>query len=263
MKSQGLRKYGSPPFRLAVIHGGPGAPGEMKPVAEELSSGVGVLEPFQTELSIEDQVDELKDTLEKAGDIPVTLIGYSWGAWLSIIFSAIYPALVEKIVLVGSPPFREKYADQIVDARFKRLGETEGEELRSLTGRLDKSGEVGEEYLTRLGELAKKADSYDPISTGDELEDIEVQPEVYRRIWTEAREVRRSGELLELAQLVKSPVVAIHGDHDPHPAEGVREPLSQNVNDFRFILLEECGHTPWIESNARDKFYVILKSLIP
>jgi pimeloyl-ACP methyl ester carboxylesterase len=69
--------------------------------------------------------------------------------------------------------------------------------------------------------------------------------------------------LLELAQLVKSPVVAIHGDHDPHPAEGVREPLSQNVNDFRFILLEECGHTPWIESNARDKFYVILKSLIP
>jgi pimeloyl-ACP methyl ester carboxylesterase len=112
----------------------------MKPVAEELSSGVGVLEPFQTELSIEDQVDELKDNLEKAGDIPVTLIGYSWGAWLSVIFSAIYPALVEKIILVGSPPFREKYAAQIAETRSKRLNESEREELRSLTDRLEKSG---------------------------------------------------------------------------------------------------------------------------
>ena len=263
MRPEGPRKYGNPPFRVAVIHGGPGAPGEMKPVAEELSSGVGMLEPFQTELSIEDQVDELRDDLEKAGDIPLTLIGYSWGAWLSIIFSAIYPALVEKIILVGSPPFREKYADQIAETRSKRLDESEREELRSLTDKLEKSDDPGEESLTRLAELAKKADSYNPIPTAEASLEVELQPEVYRRIWAEAKEVRRSGELLELAQLVKSPVVAVHGDHDPHPAEGVREPLSQNVDDFRFILLEECGHTPWIESNARDKFFVILEGLIP
>ncbi len=43
-----IRKYGNPPFSVAVIHGGPGAPGEMAPVARELSSRWGVLEPLQT-----------------------------------------------------------------------------------------------------------------------------------------------------------------------------------------------------------------------
>lgn len=40
-----LRKYANEPFKIAVIHGGPGAPGEMAPVARELSSVRGVLEP--------------------------------------------------------------------------------------------------------------------------------------------------------------------------------------------------------------------------
>lgn len=41
-----LRKYGSEPFTVAVIHGGPGAAGEMAPVAKEISAYRGVLEPF-------------------------------------------------------------------------------------------------------------------------------------------------------------------------------------------------------------------------
>ncbi len=51
-----LRKYGKAPFKVAVIHGGPGAPGEMAPVARELSSVSGVLEPLQTATTIEGQI---------------------------------------------------------------------------------------------------------------------------------------------------------------------------------------------------------------
>jgi pimeloyl-ACP methyl ester carboxylesterase len=54
-------------------------------------------------------------------------------------------------------------------------------------------------------------------------------------------------------------VVAIHGDYDPHPSEGVREPLSRTLRDFRFVLLRNCGHKPWIERAARDEFYEILR----
>ncbi len=42
-----LRKYGKTPFSVAVIHGGLGAGGEMAPVARELASDCGVLEPIQ------------------------------------------------------------------------------------------------------------------------------------------------------------------------------------------------------------------------
>jgi pimeloyl-ACP methyl ester carboxylesterase len=54
--------------------------------------------------------------------------------------------------------------------------------------------------------------------------------------------------------------VAIHGDYDPHLAEGIREPLSRVIKDFRFILLEKCGHEPWRERYAHDEFYEILTS---
>ena len=91
---------------------------------------------------------------------------------------------------------------------------------------------------------------------------MELQPEIYRRIWSEAEEVRQSRELLELSDYVQCPIVAIHGSYDPHPAEGVKEPLSRVLDDFKFIELEDCGHTPWLERQARAKFYAVLKGVI-
>lgn len=91
-----LRKYGKAPFEVVVVHGGPGAAGEMAPVARKLVSICGVLEPLQTVASLKAQVEELKTVLEKNADFPVTLIGFSWGAWLSFIFTANYPEFVKK-----------------------------------------------------------------------------------------------------------------------------------------------------------------------
>jgi len=48
----------------------------------------GVLEPLQTATTIEGQIEELNEVLKKKGNLPVTLIGWSWGAWLSFIFAA-------------------------------------------------------------------------------------------------------------------------------------------------------------------------------
>ena len=76
----GFRIHGKPPFSIAVVHGGPGAAGEMAAVASELRSRWGILEPFQSAGSLEGQVEELKKVLVEHADLPVTLLGYSWGA---------------------------------------------------------------------------------------------------------------------------------------------------------------------------------------
>lgn len=65
--------------------------------------------------------------------------------------------------------------------------------------------------------------------------------------------------MLENADKIKCPVTAIHGDYDPHPADGVEKPLSQKLSDFKMIRIEKCGHKPWQEKYARDKFYEILR----
>ena len=60
-----LRKHGEKPYKIAVIHGGPGAFGEMQPIARFFAANCGVLEPFQTEGTLEKQLIELKSVLEE------------------------------------------------------------------------------------------------------------------------------------------------------------------------------------------------------
>lgn len=253
-----LRKHGKAPFAIVVVHGGPGAGGEMAPVARELASDWGVLEPIQTAASLEGQIEELRTVLEKNADLPVTLIGFSWGAWLSFIFASYYPAFAKKLILIGSGPYEEKYAAEIQEIRLERLSEEEGTEVKALIEVLDRpSAEDKSSALARFGALFSKADAYDPIMY--ESQTIDFRADIFEGVWKDAVELRRSGKLLQLGKHIECPVVAIHGDYDPHPAEGVRKPLSAVLKGFRFILLKQCGHMPWIEREAREDFFQVLK----
>jgi pimeloyl-ACP methyl ester carboxylesterase len=252
-----VRKWGHGPYSLAVIHGGPGAPGEMAPVARELSAFTGVLEPFQTEMTLDGQVQELRQVLEQDAQVPAILIGFSWGAFLSWMTAARYPPLVRKLILVSSAPFEESYAGSIIRTRLDRLHSSERAEAKGLLATLDDpaAGEK-DKILARLGVLLSQADAYDPVPVIDEV--FHSQYQVFRGVWDEASALRSKGVMIQMARAIKCPVVAIHGDYDPHPAKGVEEPLSRVCPDFRFILLAKCGHRPWTERNASDAFYEAL-----
>lgn len=260
VNKKNLRKYGKPPFSIALLHGGPGAPGEMAPVARKLSVDWGILEPLQTKSSIEEQVNELYCTLEKNGDPPVTLIGWSWGAMLGFIFTARYPRMVKKLILIGSAVFEQKYTEKIMETRLSRLDKKERIEMQTLMENLNNSLIEDKEkniLMSRFGKLLFKSDSYNPLPYKNEV--VEYQYSIYRYVWKDAEGLRSSGDLLKMGKKIQCSVVAIHGDYDPHLYQGVQKPLSRTIKDFRFILIEKCGHCPWFEIDARDKFYDILK----
>lgn len=250
---------------MAVVHGGPGACGQMAPVARELASQWGVLEPLQTAASIEGQVEELRGVLEENGNPPITLIGFSWGAWLGLIISARYPVFIKKLIVIGCGGLEDKNGAQTLEARVSRLSDGEAEELKAIIEVLgNPEGELGNAAYARIDELFLKTDAYSPIpweSSNKESTDFRV--DIFRSVWGEAAELRRSGKLLELAKSIRCPVIAIHGDYDPHPAHGVQGPLSVALETFRFILLRNCGHTPWIEKQARETLYRIVKEELP
>jgi len=296
---QNLRKYGDPPYRAVVVHGGPGAIGSMAPIAKELSSVAGILEPLLTSKTINGQLEELLAIIKNFADIPVILAGHSWGAWLIYIFAAYHPQMVKKIILIGSGPFKEEYSRRITEARLARLDEQQRKRLSSfhkalsdpgvknnkLYKELRNSGEGNKmlpnalndhsedkmlpnalndpeernknQIFTNLGKFLSEADSFNQIP--DKGSDYEARFDIYQSVWAEAKELRNSGKLIKLGKKISCPVIAIHGDYDPHPHEGVEKPLSAVVIDFRMILLINCGHEPWLEKLAKERFYEILK----
>ena len=217
----------------------------------------GVLEPLQTASTVAGQVDELVQTLTEHAHLPVTLVGHSWGAWLVAMGAAQWPALVSKLILVGSGPFEARYAAEIMPERLRRLSDADRVEVEELFVRLTDDPGADDGAFARLGVLLGSADAFDPLPRVDVPG--ETQPEIYASVWPEAAELRRSGRLLDLASKISCPVLAIHGAYDPHPAAGVRDPLTRLLKDFRFVLLPECGHTPWLERRALDEFYHLLE----
>jgi pimeloyl-ACP methyl ester carboxylesterase len=257
------RTWGKPPYAVAVVHGGPGAPGSVAPVARELSKTFGVLEPLQTKDAIAGQIEELREVLEKHATLPAILIGHSWGAWLVYLTAARHPQLAKKLVLVASGPFEEKYAVNIFPERLKRLSEVERIEVFRMIDIINGEAAGNKDIsMGRLGELFTRADTFSIFPPGKEPEPLKASEEINRKVWAEAQVLRASGELLKTGRGIRCPVLAIHGDFDPHPAEGVRQPLSRVLKDFKFILLERCGHEPWSERFARDEFFRVLSDEI-
>ena len=251
------KTYGPPPYSVVVVHGGPGAPGEMAPVARELSNRFGVIEPLQSATTVEGQIAELVEQICEQCDHPVVIIGYSWGAWLAYLVAAKFPEVVSKLILVGSGPFDVAFVDEMRETRRSRLSPEERSEHESLTKNFAALDDAG---LSRLGELSRKTDLFDPLDAPSEL--LDCDSEAFKNVWPEAAALRASGELLALAKKTRCPVAAIHGTHDPHPAQGVELPLRSRLSQFDFFPLEKCGHTPWLERQAKSRFFDILIDLI-
>jgi pimeloyl-ACP methyl ester carboxylesterase len=234
----------------------------MAPVGRELArSGQGILEPFQTSRSLDGQVRELADLLGSDATLPVSLLGFSWGAWLSLIVAARYPRVVRKLILVGAAPFAPEYAPEIQETRLSRLTPAQRVEFqRALHVLAENNGVEADQSLARLEALTRITDHYDPVSPAETCDDGPApEGRIFQEVWTEAAELRHSGQLLEIGSRVQCPVVAIHGDYDPHPARGVKETLSGVIDDFRFLLLERCGHKPWTERHARAIFFELVR----
>ncbi|AWI09206.1 hypothetical protein CKA38_08110 [Ereboglobus luteus] len=230
----------------------------MRPVAEFLSKNPnvpGVLECLQTSKTIAGQLEELHAQLVADASPPVTLVGFSWGAWLGCLFASRYPDLVRKLVLVSAGAFLKQYNRDLMPLRMQRLSIPQRNEAGALIAELEGS-KMDDAMLKRFGELMAIADSfeYDPRGGGTTCPNMDI----YRSIWPEAVRLRDSGELLERVKSIQCAVVAMHGDHDSHPMRGVEEPLARTLANFRMIRLEKCGHTPWFEKYAGARFYEAL-----
>jgi pimeloyl-ACP methyl ester carboxylesterase len=253
-----FRQYGSPPYRVAVLHGGPGAPGYMAPVARELEKIVGVLEPLQSADSFEGQIEELRAQSVDYGNPPLTVIGSSWGAILALFLAARHPELVRKVILIGSAVFDAKNSERVKKQRLERMTPANRARHDALLREMPlASGEERDRLFAEWANIFFDADVYDPLTR--DLEVLDTQPELNEKVWSTFKVLRDSPNYLAgQFSKINIPVIVIHGEYDPHPIEGIRPLLESCLRDVRFEMLPECGHYPWIERHAREQFFEIL-----
>ena len=255
-----VRTYGKKPFRAALLHGGPGAPGDMAPVARKLRRYVGIIEPLQSADSIAGQVEELKQQIENNAQPPLALIGSSWGAVLALITAARHPLLADRLILIGSAVFDNESAKSIEPRRLARMDQTEKDRYKEIAEKMiTATGKGRDELMAEWGELLDKSDYYDPLTTESEV--IEVQYETFQKVFSEFVKMRDDPEKIS-AELenINVPVTLIHGQYDPHPIEGILPFLEKCLPEISYHRLADCGHYPWNERQARARFYDIIRT---
>ena len=259
-----IRAYGNEPYRAAVIHGGPGAMGSVACIARELSEVIGVVEPIQSRYSLSELTDELHEQIKSIFNEPLTLIGHSWGAWLAILFAVNHPEFVSQIVLVGCPPFEERFAPQIMERRLARLSPDDAALFQSLLSELSGEGRSDQNVaMKQLEHLVEKSDNVDTFDIETDKTDLfPADGKMYSAVWSEAATMRRNSLLAKCLRKISRPVFVIHGNSDPHPLEGVLEPLQSANVSFKQYLLPNCGHSPFKERQVHHEFYEQLKRIV-
>jgi pimeloyl-ACP methyl ester carboxylesterase len=265
------RLYGRAPYRIVLVHGGPGARGELAPVAVELENrmaagggpGAGVVEALQGRHTIEGLVEELDCTIKNSRATKAVLVGYSWGAWLSILYATLHRRSIAGLILVSSGPLLPEYAARITETRLERMDSRVRDRVSPL---LEKASLSGSE-LALVGEAMESVDAFcklpateDPASSP--LTGEEPDGEAFSRIWPEASALRQNGLFLEACRSIACPIAVIHGDYDVHPSAGVIEPLVRAGKKPTVDLLARCGHKPWEERYAREEFFAVLEKRI-
>lgn len=260
-------RHGEKPYRVAVIHGGPGAPGSGWHLAELIHDElkIGVLEPYQSADTIAGLIAELDAQLHAAGTLPAVLVGHSWGAWLAPLYTARHPEAVRQLILVGAGPLLAEYVPELEKRREARFNAEERRRFHELLQQLEHAPEAAADrdaLLAELGALCGKADFYAPLSLPASPHPVAADGKAYARLWPEIAKLREAGQLPEVFRNLPVAPVFIHGDSDPHPPEGIRSVLANAGIPFSFHLLDCCGHEPWAERYAREAFAKLLKTII-
>lgn len=245
---------------VAVLHGGPGAPGSACSLARALADQYTVIEPLQrraggTALTVARHVDDHAALLPAR----VAIVGWSWGAMLGLSYAAAYPERVTHLALVGCGTYdeasRARYRQRMAD----RLGD-DGALLDALTRQLDEATEPGVQraLLAELGELAERAQSVDPIPHPDATPhpDANLPMDAAGHVETWADVLRRQASAKEPAAFaaIACPVRMFHGRDDPHPGSAIRDTLRRHIPQLGYTEFDGCGHRPWLERQARGEF---------
>jgi proline iminopeptidase len=259
------RTVGSGPD-VIVLHGGPGAHHDyLLPQFDLLARGRrlryydqrgGGRSPVARDVAVDwrAHVADLDALIDAWDAAPATLLGYSWGGLLALLYAAAHPGRAGRLALVG--PAAITAADRRrAEATFAQRARAPA--LEAARQELQASGlreRDPDAYRRRTFELAVAAYFRDPERARD-LTPFRVTGRTQQAVWDSLGEYDLRADLAR----VKVPVRVFAGRHDPIPLDATEETARRLGADL--VVFEQSGHCPYVEET--DRFVRELDAWLP
>lgn len=246
------RRVGQGPPAV-VLHGGPGADFEyllpgfdalaVKSTLIYYDQRGGGRSPVPRDVPVDwrEQVADLEALRETWELEQLTLLGYSWGGLLAMLYATEYPSRVARLGLISPAPAWRAARDQF-EAEFSRRNlapelQEERRELRE-SGLRERDPDG---FQRRLFELSVVPYFFDPTRVRD-LRTFRVTGRTQQSIWQSLGDYDLRPALREL----ELPALVLHGEADPIPIDASREAAAALRAEFHPV--PRCGHCPYVEA---------------
>jgi proline iminopeptidase len=249
------RAIGSGPD-VIVLHGGPGAHHDyLLPQFDLLARGRrlryydqrgGGRSPGERDVPVDWQahVADL-DALISAWDAaPATLLGYSWGGLLALLYAVTHPGRAGRLALVCPATITaadRRRAEAVFTERSRAPALEAARRALQASGLRERDPEA---YRRRTFELAVAAYFRDPERTRS-LTAFRVTSRTQQAVWDSLGEYDLRADLAR----VTAPARVFAGRHDPIPLDAAEQTARLLGADL--VIFEESGHCPYVEETDR------------
>jgi proline iminopeptidase len=259
------RTIGSGPD-VIVLHGGPGAHHDyLLPQFDDLArrrrlryydQRGGGRSPVGRDVPVDwpEHVSDLRALIQHWRVAPATLLGYSWGGLLALLFALEHPDQVGRLALV-SPAAASAGGREAFEREFSRRMRLPA--IQDERAAVQQSGlreRDPEAYRRRIFSLSV-AGYFRDSSRAYDLTPFRVTGRTQDAVW---RSLGRY-DLRPRLPTVSVPALVAHGRHDPIPLETARE--TARLLGATLHVFEESGHVPYVEQ--RDEFVRVLDDFLP
>lgn len=243
---------------LILNHGGPGTRDYLSPVADMIDDLCTVHRWDQRgagrstkagPYTIARFVADIEALRESFGYDSWIVAGHSWGANLSLHYALAYPQRVRALAYIcGTGLNWSQWRLPYHEEEDRRLGTLVGR-YRDLKKKKDRSLAEEREFLI-LGDVPNYADPQRAWEFAERLVEQNLEyPVSYEANAQLGREERAllEEDLTRLCRALHVPVLVIHGERDPRPAEAVQS-LVEALPSCERVVIPGAGHMPWVEN---------------
>ena len=243
---------------LVMVHGGPGIPDYLAPVAE-IVDDLGLVHRYdqrgtggsawEGEHTIARHVQDLASLLDVWGYDRVVLLGHSFGTTMASYFLLAHPGRVAGLIQLAGPfldPWRE--AD-LAAQRARRSGEQQArlDELDAISSRTD-SEDTEYLALSWFTDHADQARAWDwALAAARTLRPVNYAMNAQLNAAKKADPLESRVD--ELRELLPPGAIIIGGAGDTRPAAALRR-LGARLN-CEVTIIPNAGHEPWLEAPGR------------